>query len=126
MIGNTLRCEPSQSRLTACQLPRKGELFCVAARFACPGVAPYVKMESRSVRRRSGFPKFKIMFSYRPAPGQAFSEGLLRSTLRMILRTGRMLLAFMDSSSTPMRRKVSVRAVSAPSSPQMPTQMPWR
>ena len=60
----------------------------------------------------------------RPALGQAFSEGLLRSTLRMILRTGRMLLAFMDSSSTPMRRKVSVRAVSAPSSPQMPTQMP--
>ena len=54
-----------------------------------------------------------------------FSEGLLRSTLRMILRTGRMLLAFMDSSSTPMRRKVSVRAVSAPSSPQIPTQMPW-
>ena len=35
--------EPSQSRLTACQLPRKGELFCVAARFACPGVTPSVK-----------------------------------------------------------------------------------
>ena len=41
--------------------------------------------------------------------------------LRMILRTGSTLLAFMDSSSTPIRRKVSVRAVSAPSSPQMPT-----
>ena len=42
-----------------------------------------------------------------------FSEGLLRSTLRMILRTGRMLLAFMDSSSTPMRRKVSVSVLIA-------------
>ena len=44
--GNDRECaprEPSQSRLTACQLPRKGELFCVAARFACPGVTPSVK-----------------------------------------------------------------------------------
>ncbi len=41
------------------------------------------------------------------------AEGLLRSRLRTILRTGRMLLAFIESSSTPMRRNVSVRAVSA-------------
>ncbi len=31
-----------------------------------------------------------------------------------------------DSSSTPIRRKVSVSATSAPSSPQMPTQQPSR
>ena len=77
------------------------------------------KKQHRSVRKCSGVVLWYGVY-------QAFSEGLLRSTLRMILRTGRMLLAFMDNSSTPMRRKVSVRAVSAPSSPQMPTQMPWR
>ena len=27
------RAEPSQSRLTACQLPRRGELFCTAGSF---------------------------------------------------------------------------------------------
>ena len=41
------------SRLTACQLPRKGELFCVAAGFACPGVTPSVKKKwLKNARRR--------------------------------------------------------------------------
>ena len=42
----------------------------------------------------------------------------------MASRTERMREGLTDSSSTPMRRKVSVRLVSAPSSPQMPTQAP--
>ena len=44
--------------------------------------------------------------------------------LRMTLRRGRTLVGETDSSSIPRRRNVSVRLRSAPSSPQMPHQMP--
>ena len=44
--------------------------------------------------------------------------------LRMTLRRGRTLVGETDSSSIPRRRNVSVRLKSAPSSPQMPHQMP--
>ena len=101
--------------------PPKGEAFLCGGKVCLSGSYPFCEKKwLRNARRRFLATNYNNIFS----AGQAFSEGLLRSTLRMILRTGRMLLAFMDSSSTPMRRKVSVRAVSAPSSPQMPTQMP--
>ena len=121
MIGNAHRANPLSHALRRASSPERGSFFCVAARFACPGVTPSVKKSGSETPAGVSEPQIIIIIF---SAVQAFSEGLLRSTLRMILRTGRMLLAFMDSSSTPMRRKVSVRAVSAPSSPQMPTQMP--
>lgn len=44
--------------------------------------------------------------------------------LRMAARSGRTEDGETDSSSMPMARKVSSRETSAPSSPQMPIQMP--
>ena len=102
--------------------PPKGGAFLCGGKVCLSGSYPFCEKSGSETPAGVSEPQIIIIFS----AVQAFSEGLLRSTLRMILRTGRMLLAFMDSSSTPMRRKVSVRAVSAPSSPQMPTQMPWR
>lgn len=42
----------------------------------------------------------------------------------MIFRTGRILPGDMDNSSTPIARKRLVNVVSAPSSPQIPAQIP--
>ena len=119
MIGNAHRANPLSHALRRASSPERGSFFVWRQGLSYPFCE---KKWLRNARRRFGATNYNNIFS----AVQAFSEGLLRSTLRMILRTGRMLLAFMDSSSTPMRRKVSVRAVSAPSSPQMPTQMPWR
>ena len=47
------------------------------------------------------------------------------SVMRTALRSGSTERGVTESSSTPMARNVSVRARSAPSSPQMPTQMPF-
>ena len=52
------------------------------------------------------------------------AAGLLRSSSRMRLRRGRIAAGETDSSSMPMRKKVSVSTGSAPSSPQTPTQQP--
>ena len=49
-----------------------------------------------------------------------------QSILRMIWRTGRMEDGLMDSSSIPHLTNCSVSSGSAPSSPQMPTQVLWR
>lgn len=43
MIGNARRENPLSHALRRASSPEKGELFCVAARFACPGVTPSVK-----------------------------------------------------------------------------------
>lgn len=51
---------------------------------------------------------------------------LLRSSPRMSLRSGNTAEGETDSSSNPIRRKVSVSVGSAPNSPQMPTQQPCR
>lgn len=46
------------------------------------------------------------------------------SVSRMALRSGRILSGDTDSSSTPMARNSRVNVESAPSSPQIPVQMP--
>lgn len=55
-----------------------------------------------------------------------FSSGLLRSNPRINFRSGSTAEGVTDSSSSPIRRNVSVNVGSAPSSPQIPTQQPCR
>ena len=59
-----------------------------------------------------------------PQRSNALIYYLLRSKERTFSRSGSTAGGLTDSSSTPMRRKVSVKVRSAPSSPQIPTQMP--
>lgn len=55
-----------------------------------------------------------------------FSSGLLRSNPRINFRSGSTAEGVTDSSSSPIRRNVSVNVGSAPSLPQIPTQQPCR